>query len=349
MQTPSESRLALVTGGSGYFGSLLVRKLVDRGYRCRTFDVNDDPDRLEGVEWVRGDIRDEAAVRAACRDVDVIHHNVAQVPLAKDRHLFHEVNVTGTEHLLKAAAAAGCGKVVYTSSSAVFGAPDKNPVDESTPPRPQEAYGRGKLEGEELCRRHADSGLDVSIIRPRTIMGHGRLGIFQILFEWIREGANVPVLGRGDNVYQFVHADDLAMACVLAGERPGSETFNIGTDRYGTMRQVLETLCEHAGTGSRVKSVPMKLATLGMKFTSCVGLSPLGPYHSLMYGRSMYFDITKARDLLDWKPAHSNEEMFIHSYDWYLSNREQVLAATGLSHHRRGVKQGVLKLVKWFL
>ena len=94
-------------------------------------------------------------------------------------------------------------------------------------------------------------GLDVSIIRPRTIMGHGRLGIFQILFEWIRTGYNVPVLGRGDNVYQFVHADDLADACILAAARPGVATYNCGTDRFGTMR-------EDAGTSLRPR--PDRLA-----------------------------------------------------------------------------------------
>ena len=73
--------------------------------------------------------------------------------------------------------------------------------------------------------------------RPRTIMGHGRLGIFQILFEWIREGYNIPVLGRGDNVYQFVHADDLAEACILAAARPGPTTYNCGALRPGTMRR----------------------------------------------------------------------------------------------------------------
>src|SRR5262249_13854939 len=152
------------------------------------------------------------------------------------------------------ALAAHVQKVIYISSSAVFGAPKINPVTEQTVPAPAESYGRAKLEGEKLCRRYVESGLDVSVVRPRTIMGHGRLGIFQILFEWIRTGYNVPVLGRGDNLYQFVHADDLAKACILAAARPGAATYNCGTDHYNSMRAVLEHLCAHAQTGSRVKS-----------------------------------------------------------------------------------------------
>src|SRR5205814_3400300 len=102
--------------------------------------------------WVPGDVRDGATVRDACDGVDVVFHNVAQVPLARDRALFDSVNVVGTANVLVAARDAGVGKVVHTSSSAVFGIPDANPVTEETPCRPLESYGRAKLEAEVLCR-----------------------------------------------------------------------------------------------------------------------------------------------------------------------------------------------------
>ena len=201
---------ALITGGSGYFGSLLRDRLHDRGQMVRVFDLSDTDDRPGDVDFVQGDIRDAARVASTVAGCDTIYHCVAQVPLAKDQQLFHSVNVHGTENLLRAASEAKAAKVIFVSSSAVFGVPKANPVNEETTPTPGEAYGRAKLEGENLCRQYAQRGLDVTVIRPRTIMGHGRLGIFQILFEWIRGGYNVPVLGRGDNVYQFIHADDLA-------------------------------------------------------------------------------------------------------------------------------------------
>jgi nucleoside-diphosphate-sugar epimerase len=340
---------ALVTGGSGYFGSLLIRRLLDQGWGCRVFDLNDADDRPAAVEFARGDVRDRAALDGACAGVDVVFHNVAQVPLAKDRALFESVNVRGTELLLGAARAAGVRKVVHTSSSAVFGAPRTNPVTEETPPTPGEAYGRAKYEAEELCRAAAGEGLDVTIVRPRTILGHGRLGIFQILFEWIREGANVPVLGRGDNRYQFVHADDLAAACILAAGRRGPAVYNLGTDHFGTMREALEALCAHAGTGSRVRSVPMTPAVWGMKVASALGLVPLGDYHALMYGRSLWFDTSRAERELGWRPRWSNADMFIDSYEWYLRHREDVVRRAVGSHHRSAVKQGALALVKWLL
>jgi nucleoside-diphosphate-sugar epimerase len=240
-------------------------------------------------------------------------------------------------------------KVIYTSSSAVFGVPERNPVTEDMAPRPQEAYGRAKYDGELRCHAWGEKGLDVSIVRPRTILGHGRLGIFQILFEWIREGANVPVLGRGDNRYQFVHADDLADACIRAAARPGSETFNIGAERFGTMRETLQALVDHAGTGSRVVSVPAAPAEGLMKVTSRLVLSPLGPYHALMYGKSMYFDVSLARRLLGWSAKHSNAEMFRQSYDWYLAHRDQVLSRTSGSPHTSAVRQGALRLASFAL
>jgi nucleoside-diphosphate-sugar epimerase len=284
-------------------------------------------------------------VRQACAGCAAAHHNVAMVPLAKDKQAFWSVNEGGTRILLAACLGAGVRKVVNTSSSAVYGAPPSNPVDDATPLRPGEEYGRAKLAGENLCREFAAKGLDVSIVRPRTIVGHGRLGIMQILFEWIRQGMNVPVLGKGDNLYQFVHADDLADACIRAGERPGPATYNIGAEQFGTMRQTLEGLIAHAGTGSRVVSLPFRPAVAAMKVTSALGWSPLGAYHSLMYGRSMYFDLTRAKADLDWAPRWGNVEMFRQSYDWYLANRERILAQRGLSHHRSPVDQGVLKLV----
>jgi nucleoside-diphosphate-sugar epimerase len=112
------------------------------------------------------------------------------------------------------------------------------------------------------------------------------------------------------------------------------------------MREALEHLCDHAGTGSRVRSVPMAPTVVLMRLFSALGLSPLGPYHALMYGRSLYFDMAKARDELNWRPRFSNHEMLAQSYDWYLRHRERILQAKGASHHRSPVRQGILSLVK---
>ncbi|HEY5165083.1 MAG TPA: NAD-dependent epimerase/dehydratase family protein, partial [Acidimicrobiia bacterium] len=266
-------RSVLVTGGSGYFGSVLVDDAVARGDRVRVLDRNP-PEPREGVEFVAGDIRDRPAVRDACEGIDIVFHNVAQVPLAKDRALFRSVNVVGTANLLVAARDAKVAKVVHTSSSAVFGIPESNPVTEDTPPRPLEDYGRAKLEAEQLCREAVAAGLDVTIVRPRTILGHGRLGIMAILFEFVADGAPVFVLNRGDNRYQFVHASDLADACLRAGDRAGAAVYNVGATEFGTMRETLQALVDHAGTGSRVRSLPVGPTRAAMQSLAGLGLAP---------------------------------------------------------------------------
>lgn len=339
---------ALVTGGSGYFGEVVARRLLERGYQVRVFDLVDNADRPKEIELVRGDIRDPSAILAACEGVELVHHNVAQVPLAKDTSLFWSVNLDGTRNLLDAVKASGVKKTVLVSSSAIFGVPPKNPVDDSVHPAPREEYGRAKLAGEELARERVKrDGIDVSIVRPRTILGHGRLGIFQILFEWVRTGSNVFVLGKGDNRYQFVHADDLAEACVLVGERAGSSTYNVGAERFGTMRELLEGLVGHAGTKSRVRSLPVGPAVKIMELTSKWGLSPLGGYHSLMYGKEMFFDLSRTKAELGWAPRFSNHEMICESYDYYVKNREEILSRSDASHHRSPLKQGALKLLEF--
>jgi nucleoside-diphosphate-sugar epimerase len=343
----ARQQVSLVAGGSGYFGSLLVRRLRQDGGRVRIFDLNDADDQAEDVEFIRGDIRDPEACRRACAGAMTVYHCVAQVPLARDSTLFWSVNRDGTRHLLNAARAEGVRKVIYTSSSAVFGVPREVPITRETVPTPAEDYGAAKLAAEEICREFAADGLDVSIIRPRTIMGHGRLGIMQIVFEWIYQGRNVFVLGRGDNLYQFVHSDDLAEACLLAARRPGFAVYNIGAERFGTMRETLESLVRHAGTGSRVRSLPSGTAIVGMKLSTRLGLSPLAAYHWLVYGQDVYFDLTAAREELGWRPAWGNAEMFAQSYDWYTAHRETILAEKGRSPHRSAVKEGILKALRW--
>jgi nucleoside-diphosphate-sugar epimerase len=337
--------VSLVTGGSGYFGSLLGRRLLAAGHEVRVLDLVDADDRPSDVTFVGGDVCDASAVRAAVDGVDVVFHNVAQVPLARDDELFRRVNAGGTATLLDACRDAGVVKVVHTSSSAVFGVPAGNPVMPDTVPSPAEAYGRAKLEAEWACLAAASQGLDVSIVRPRTILGHGRLGIFGILFDWIADGADVFVLGHGDNRYQFVHADDLAELCILAGAAEGPMVLNGGTDRFGTMRESLESLCAHAATGSQVRRLPMTPAALAMRAASAVHLAPFAPYHWLMYGRSMWFDVEHARRLLGWQPRWSNAEMLADSYDWFLANRSSTDEA-GASMHRRSSRQGALRVVK---
>ncbi len=182
-------------------------------------------------------------------------------------------------------------------------------------------------------------------MRPRTILGHGRLGIIALLFEFVADGAPVFVLGDGANRYQFVHAADLADACMRASDRAGATVYNIGAAEFGTMRETLQALVDHAQTGSRVRALPVAPARGAMKGLSRFGLAPFAPYHWLLYGESLYFDITKARTELGWEPKHSNASMLIESYEWFLAHRADLDATTG-SHHQSLVRPGLVRALK---
>ncbi|MHC1950724.1 NAD-dependent epimerase/dehydratase family protein [Bradyrhizobium sp. UFLA06-06] len=340
---------ALVTGGSGYFGELLSKELLEQGTHVRVLDLNLPGFSHPNLEFFQGTILDRNAVKQAVSGVNKVFHTAAQPPLAKDVDLFWSVNKDGTQIIADESAAAGVEKLIYTSSTAVYGARKTNPVTENTEPSPAEDYGRAKLAGEIICKRAVQRhGLDVAIVRPRTILGHGRLGIFQILFDWIERGLNIPVLAGGNNRYQFVHSDDLAWVCIAASNMKGFTEYNIGAAEFGTMRELLQALIDHAGTKSRIKSIPMWPTTLAANLASALGLSPLGLYHSLAYGRSMYFDISKAQKELGYMPKYSNSQMIIDTYDWYQANKASI-SKHGASHDKSPVKQQVLALVPYVL
>ena len=141
---------ALITGGSGYFGESLLNKLLTKGFDCTVLDINMPDESLrKKIKFFKTDIRDYEGVVKASKGIDYIFHNVAQVPLAKDKELFDSVNNIGTMNIVKAAKKNRCKHLVYTSSSAVFGIPPYNPVNENTPTKPVEEYGKAKLDGDE--------------------------------------------------------------------------------------------------------------------------------------------------------------------------------------------------------
>ena len=149
------------------------------------------------------------------------------------------------------------------------------------------------------------------------------------------------VFDGGHNRYQLVHADDLADACLRAGDRPGPRAYNIGATEFGTMRETLEAVCAVAGTGARVRSIPSAPARLLMRSLAAVGQGPFAPYHWLLYGESLWFDTTRARTELGWEPRASNAEMVIESYEWFLAHRAEPGAA-GRSHHQSPARLGLL-------
>jgi nucleoside-diphosphate-sugar epimerase len=321
-----------ITGGAGFLGLHLARRLLADGHEVRTLDVVplDDTELESSVDELRGDVRNADRVRALVEGADVVVHAAAALPIQASRGAIRSVNVGGTENVLRVARDVGVRRVVFISSTAVYGVPEKHPIEEDDPLVGVGAYGESKIDAEGLCRVAA---VDTTIIRPKTFVGPERLGVFEILFDWIREGRRIYILGQGHNRYQLLAVEDLVGAIVRAADTPeaAGETFNVGATEFGTVRSDLQALIDHAGSTSRLRPIPVKPAELALRALELARLSPLAEWHYKTAHKDSFVDVSKAQRLLGWQPRLSNSRTLIETYDWYLANRERVGKA-GVTH-----------------
>ena len=306
--------------------------------------------QLEGkVREFRGDIRDEAAARELVDGARILVHAAAALPIRGSRAEIESVNVDGTLTLLSAAAQAGVRRVVFVSSTAVYGVPDKHPIEEDDPLEGVGHYGESKIAAEDAVRAFMRRGLDCVILRPKTFIGPERLGVFEILFDWVREGRRIYTLGDGSNRYQLLAVEDLVDAIVLAASKRTAawQTLNVGAKEFGTVREDLQALIDHAGSDSRLTPIPVRPAEIALRALELARVSPLVEWHYKTAHRDSFVDISRAESVLGWTPKLSNAEALIRTYDWYLANRDQVARAAGVTHRVPWNQQalGLLKKV----
>ena len=348
----------LVTGGSGFFGGVLKRRLLREGNTVVNIDLEADEDRLPGLTSITGDLRDAGLLRRTFAEYpfDAVYHVAAQLAhgMKLDEQLLWTSNVDATRLLAEAARTAGVRPFVFVSSNCLWASNLGHPVNEERDaPAPIEIYGRSKLAGEQLLQEFTKD-LDVVILRCPTIMDSGRLGLLAILFEFIDDGKTVWVVGAGSSRYQFIYAEDLATACILAASYGKSDLFHIGSDHVKTMREVYEAVIRSAGSqpGSRaakarVRSLPQAPTIAAMKLAHKLRVSPLGPYHYKMIAESFTFDTTRIKERLRWQPTLTNEEMLLRAYTYYSENRAQIHGRTDVSAHRKPASMGIIRILKW--
>jgi nucleoside-diphosphate-sugar epimerase len=340
----------LVTGGSGFFGGLLKRRLLSEGYACTNIDLVPDADSHPNLISIQGDIRDTALLQQAFSGhaFAAVFHCAAQLAHdAIDDNLLWTSNVDGTRNLAETAKQFEVKKFVFISSNCLWASDLGYDVTEDEPPNPIELYGRSKLAAEQVLADYTND-LNVVILRSPTIIDIGRLGLLAILFEFIADGKKVWVVGDGSNRYQFIYAQDLATACLQSLSYNGSNLFHIGSDNVVSLRKVYEAVIREAGSRSRVASLPKGPTIAAMQLAHKLNLSPLGPYHYNMIAESFVFDTTRIRTQLGWTPTVTNEEMMIRAYRYYAENRNEIHARTSVSAHSRPTSMGIIRMLKWF-
>ncbi|MFD7706349.1 NAD-dependent epimerase/dehydratase family protein [Streptomyces sp. NPDC059785] len=335
-----------ITGAAGMLGGRLAERLRADGLDVRGVDLRPDP----GVDFV-GDIRDRDLMRRALDGADVLVHAAAALPSYPDEQI-RSIIVGGTKNVFAAARASGTPRVVHISSTAVYGLPSVVPTTEEYPREPVDTYSRAKAAAEEIAERYRADGMCVPVLRPKTFVGPGRMGLFSMLFEWAAEGRNFPVLGKGDVRIQMFAIDDLVDAVVTVLTAPddvANDTYNLAAAEFGTLREDFQAVLDAAGHGKRVVGLPARPALAVLSVLQRARLSPV-------YGRLLhklmddsYVSIDKAAERLGFRPKYSNQDAVLRTYEWWTTVRHRTPAEGSTGRTSRDPwRQGLLSTAKIF-
>jgi UDP-glucose 4-epimerase len=255
----------VVTGAAGFIGSNLCRTLMEQGAKVTAFDnmysgkmdfIKDLIDN--GLNFVNGDIRDQAAIEKATKGCKFIFHLAAQtsVPFSMENPKEDcEINVVGTLNVLEAARKAGA-RMVFASSCAVYGNPEVRPTPETHRRLPIAFYGLTKMVGEDYCRfYHETYGTEVVMLRIFNVYGpncHG--AIYDFLNKLRKNPSKLEVLGTGQQSRDFVYISDMVAALLAAASTPeaAGQEFNVGTGVTTSVAEVAKMLIEILGLDAEI-------------------------------------------------------------------------------------------------
>lgn len=346
-----EGKCFFVTGGAGFFGSILKQELLADGNKVVSIDLEEDDFVHKNFTPIRGDIRDKKLLNKINKEYkfDAVFHCAALLAHeVKDKKELWTSNVVGTENVARFAIQNKCKKLFFISSNCLWGRSFDALVTEDEKPEPVEIYGKSKWEGEKILFKYKDK-LDSVIFRSPTIIDEGRLGLLSLLFEFIDDNKKIPLVGNGKNRYQFIYAKDMVAAMKKALDYKGTTIFNIGSEDVKSFNDVYSYVIKKSGSKSKLFHFPKTPMVLAMKICFMLHISPLGPYQYKMISSSFVFDTTKIKKELSFKPTLTNEEMLYKAYMYYHDNRQEIEKRENVSAHKKNAKMGIIRLLKWMM
>ena len=325
----------LITGGTGFIGSRLTLKCRERGDNVLILGREDATEaeiinkqnlQDHGVEIALGSVTDRDRMFELTKDIDlVIHLAAAQHEMNIPDATFRAVNVEGTRNVLDASVAAGVGRFVHGSTIGVYDRDVTEVVDEETPLRPDNIYGKTKAAGEQLVRSYFDR-LPCTIVRISETYGPGDRRLLK-LFSAIKKRVFF-MIGNGENIHQLIYVDDLVDGILLvsAEERALNETFVLAGRERLTSNQMVSAVARAVGEKERSWRAPlwifMLAATLLEGSMRPLGLQP--PLHRRrmdFFTKSFRISAVKAKKMLEFTAKTDFEEGVRRTNEWYRKNK----------------------------
>ncbi|MGH2406312.1 MAG: NAD-dependent epimerase/dehydratase family protein [bacterium] len=321
---PSEltSHRTLITGGAGFLGIHVTERFTAMGVALRLLDVVERPQWVveRGIEYVQGDVRDPVAVRAALAGVGVVVHAAFASP-RQSSETIRSVNVEGTRTICREASARGARRLILISSTIVHRPLQAHPILRTSPVSRLNLYRTTRAKAEGIVTAFGGRSLSTAIVRPKTFIGPLRVGAFAVIFDLVRWGRPVPVLGTGRNRYQLLDVRDLAEGICLLRSSSAEGIFSLGAREFGTVNGDLQALLDHARTGAHLRHIASRWARPALRILELVGAVPLSEWHQLSArGEDSIVDASRAERELVWRPRRSNAQALRDAYDWYVSS-----------------------------
>lgn len=319
----------IIFGGDGFVGRHLAPRLLAAGEQVVVADiVKSDLPHYRDAQFVKTDVTDKASVVALGVEADDMVYNLSAKMLspiqvrAKRHDFFFPVNFHGTKNIIEAMDAAGANRLVHFTTDMVYGHTHTWPQTEDHPRAPLGEYGRSKYETELLAEEWRDKGMNISLFRPRLIIGPGRLGILAKLFKLIDLNLPVPMIGSGKNPYQFISVFDCASAAHAAfSAGVPNEVYNLGSLDAPPVKKLLTGLIKHAGSKSILVPTPAWAVKRTLDFLDLLNVPIMDPEQYLIADEMCILDVSKAERELGWVPQNRDEDMLIAAYTEYRKKR----------------------------